>query len=116
MEKMKLYHNPRCSKSRDSFNWLTESKKEFETVEYLKNPPTEKEIKGLLSLLGIKASDLVRKGEADYKALFAKKDPSEAELIKAMAQNPKLIERPILIKGDKAVIGRPLEKVIDLAK
>ena len=111
---MKIYHNPRCSKSRDSYNLLTERGDEFETVEYLKNPLTKKELKDIIKKLGISAEELIRKGEGDFKTNFKGKFLSESEWIDAMIQYPKLIERPIVVRGDKAVIGRPIEKVIEL--
>lgn len=113
---MKIYHNTRCAKSRDSFNLLTEKGIEFETIEYLKTPLTKDDLTELLVKLNIPAKELIRKGEADFKANFKGKELSEAEWIDAMVKFPKLIERPIVVKGDKAVIGRPIEKVIDLLK
>lgn len=111
---LKIYHNPRCSKSRDSFNLLTEKGLTFETVEYLKTPLSKEELTELLSKLNIPAKDLIRKGEKDFKENFKGKELSEEEWIDAMLSFPKLIERPIVVKGDKAVIGRPIEKVIEL--
>ncbi len=111
---MKIYHNPRCSKSRNSFNLLTEKGLEFETIEYLKTPLTKEELKTVIQQLGIPAKDLVRKGEKDFKENFKGKELSEEEWIDAMLTYPKLIERPIVVKGSKAVIGRPIENVIDL--
>lgn len=111
---MKIYHNSRCSKSRDSYNLLIEKGIDFETVEYLKNPLNKKELVELLKKLNIPASELIRKGEADYKENFKGKELTEAQWIDAMVQYPKLIERPIVVKGNKAVIGRPIEKVIEL--
>lgn len=111
---MKLYHNPRCSKSRDSFNLLLEKGAAFETIEYLKNPLSKKELSALLSKLKIPAKALIRKGEADFKANFKGKELSEEEWIDAMIKFPRLMERPIVVKGNKAVIGRPIEKVIEL--
>lgn len=113
---MKIYHNTRCSKSRDAYNLLTEKGLEFETIEYLKTPLNKKEIKDLLTQLNIPAKDLIRKSEADYKENFKGKELSESQWINAMVNFPKLIERPIVVKGNKAVIGRPIEKVIDLLK
>ena len=111
---MKIYHNNRCSKSRDSFNLLTEKGIDFETIEYLKTPLNKKEIEALLKKLAIPAKDLIRKGEADFKANFKGKELTESEWIDAMVTYPKLIERPIVVKGNKAVIGRPIENVIEL--
>jgi arsenate reductase len=113
---MKIYHNPRCSKSRDSFNLLTESGLDFETVEYLKNPPTREELKTLLAQLDMPAEALIRKGDADYKEHFKGKNLTEDQWIDAMIAYPKLIERPIVVKGNKAVVGRPIEQVIALLK
>ena len=107
-----LYHNPRCSKSREALNLLREQGQEPEVILYLETPPNAKTLKALLGKLGIGARDLLRKGEDAYKELnLADEKLSEAALIKAMVENPKLIERPIGINGDKAVIGRPAENV-----
>ena len=111
---MKIYHNPRCSKSRNSHKLLQEKNIDFETVEYLKNPITKEELKGLLAKLGIPAIELIRKNEAEFKENFKGKDLSEDQWIDAMIKFPKLMERPIVVKGNKAVIGRPIEKVIQL--
>lgn len=112
----KIYHNTRCSKSREACGILQDKGVEFETIEYLKTPPTQKEIKGLLKMLGMKAQDIIRKGEPLFKEKFADKKLSESEWIKALAENPILIERPIIVKGNKAIIGRPPEKVLELIK
>lgn len=107
-----LYHNPRCSKSREALNLLREQGQEPEIVLYLETPPNAKTLKALLGKLGIGARDLLRKGEDAYKELnLADEKLSDAALIKAMVENPKLIERPIAVNGDKAVIGRPPENV-----
>lgn len=107
-----LYHNPRCSKSRDALNLLREQGQEPEIILYLETPPTAKQLKALLGKLGVSARELLRKGEDTYKELnLADETLSEAALIKAMVENPKLIERPIAVNGDKAVIGRPPENV-----
>ena len=111
---MKIYHNNRCGKSRDSYNLLKERGLEFETIEYLKTPLNKEELAELLKKLNMPAKDLIRKGEADYKNNFKGKELSEEEWIEAMVQYPKLIERPIVVKGDKAVVGRPIDKVIEL--
>jgi arsenate reductase len=109
---MKIYHNPRCSKSRQGLAILQEAKVDFEIIEYLKNPLTEKEIKTLLSRLNINAIDLVRKNESVWKEKYKGKDLNNQQIITALTENPKLIERPIVIHNNKAVIGRPPEKII----
>ncbi len=110
-----LYHNPRCSKSREALALLRERGQEPEVRLYLEQPPSTKELKTLLEQLGIGARELLRKGEDAYKALGLGDDSlSEAKLIKAMVENPKLIERPIAIVGSKAIIGRPPERVLDI--
>lgn len=111
---IKIYHNNRCSKSREACSILTEQGLAFETIEYLKTPPTNKDIEALLKMLGLKAEEIVRKGEPLYKEKFAGKKLTETQWIKALAENPILIERPIVVKGNKAVIGRPPEKVLEL--
>lgn len=111
---MKILHNPRCSKSRQGLAILTDAKVDFEIIEYLKTPLSEKEIKDIITKLNMEPIDLVRKGEAIWKENFKGKDLSNNQIIKAMADNPKLIERPIVIHNDKAVLGRPSEKIITL--
>jgi len=111
---MKIYHNPRCSKSRQGLALLQDSKIDFEIVEYLKTPLTETDIKELVAKLNIDPLDLVRKNEAIWKEKFKGKELSNEDVIKAMAENPKLIERPIVVHKDKAVIGRPPEKIISI--
>ncbi|MBN8217242.1 MAG: arsenate reductase (glutaredoxin) [Spirochaetes bacterium] len=111
---MKLYHNPRCSKSRESLALLQKKKAPVEVVEYLAHPPTVPELRALLAALGMKAQDLVRTGEALYKEKFAGKSLTEAEWVAALAANPILIERPIFINGKKAVVGRPPERVLEI--
>ena len=110
-----LYHNPRCSKSRDALALLRSQGQEPEVILYLETPPNAKQLKALLAKLGLGARDLLRKGEDAYKELnLADPGLSEAALIKAMVEHPKLIERPIALRGDKAVIGRPPETVLQL--
>jgi len=111
---MKIYHNPRCRKSREGLQILEDSKKKFEVVLYLENPPSEKELKSIISKLGVTPLELVRTGEPDWKENFKGKELTEDEIIKAMVNYPKLIERPIVIKNDKAVVGRPPEKIKEL--
>ncbi|HHB94943.1 MAG TPA: arsenate reductase (glutaredoxin), partial [Campylobacterales bacterium] len=105
MSDIKIWHNPRCSKSRDSFKLLEERGVEAEVVKYLENVPTKEEIQELLKMLGMDAKALMRTKEAVYKELNLKDETSEEALIEAMVSNPKLIERPIVIRGNKAVIG-----------
>ncbi|HIO26255.1 MAG TPA: arsenate reductase (glutaredoxin) [Flavobacteriaceae bacterium] len=111
---IKIYHNPRCSKSREGLQILEESGKDFLIVKYLDIPMKKEEIKKVLELLDISAEELVRKNEKIRKENYKGKDLSEDEIITAMHENPKLIERPIVVNNDKAVIGRPPEKIKDL--
>lgn len=108
---IKIYHNNRCSKSRSAIELLNEQTISYEVIDYLINVPTAKELKEVIALLKIHPFELVRKGEADFKNNFKGKTLSEDEWIAAMIQFPKLIERPIVINGNKAVIGRPTEKI-----
>ncbi|MBL4861684.1 MAG: arsenate reductase (glutaredoxin) [Crocinitomicaceae bacterium] len=114
MPKYKVYHNPRCSKSRMALHYLDEKNASYEVVEYLKSSPSKEELKDILGKLGIGAHDLIRKNEADYKENFKGKKLSEDEWVKAMLDFPKLIERPIVIVGDKAIIARPTERISEL--
>ena len=111
---IKIYHNNRCSKSRCGIEILENSGKEFEVVKYLDNVPTEKELKEIISLLNISPIQIVRKGEKIWKENFKGKELTDAQVITAMLENPKLIERPIIINGNKAVIGRPPEVILDI--
>lgn len=106
-----IYHNPRCTKSRQTLERIREAGQEPQIVEYLKDTPTAEELKALLSKLGIGPQDLLRKGEAIYKEQYKGKELSDEEWVEAMIAHPKLIERPIVVKGDKAVLGRPPENV-----
>ncbi|MAY40050.1 MULTISPECIES: arsenate reductase (glutaredoxin) [Spongiibacter] len=110
-----LYHNPRCSKSRQTLQLLEERGIAPEIVLYLENSPDAETLRGLLSKLGISARQLLRKGEAEYKERgLADESLSEAALIQAMVDAPKLIERPIVVRGDRAVLGRPPENALEL--
>ncbi|MBD0403993.1 arsenate reductase (glutaredoxin) [Flammeovirga sp. EKP202] len=111
---IKIWHNPRCSKSRESLNLLMENGEEVEVREYLKDAPSKAEIEEILSMLNIAPLALIRKGEAIYKENFKGKELTDEEYINAMVEYPKLIERPIVIKDNKAVIGRPPSLVLDL--
>lgn len=109
-----IYHNPRCSKSRQTLALLQDKGIEPEIVEYLKTPPSADEITALLKKLGIEARALMRTKEAAYKELGLTKVEDEKALIAAMAENPVLIERPVVIKGSKAALGRPPEQVLEI--
>lgn len=111
---MQIYHNPRCSKSRETLSMLKKQGIEPEIVLYLDNPPSKKELKEILSKLGISAEQLVRKTEAIFKEEYKGKTLTEAQWIKAMTEHPKLIQRPIVIKGKRAMIGRPPECVLKM--
>ena len=112
---IRIYHNPRCSKSRQTLQLIRDAGVEPEVVEYLQNPPSQKELDNLLKLLGLEPHELMRKGEAVYKELgLGKKDLSRKEAIKVMVENPKLIERPIVVKDNRAILGRPPENVNEL--
>ncbi len=111
---MKIYHNPRCSKSRQGLKILQDAGKEVEIVEYLKTPPTVDELKDIVKKLGMPAEKLIRKNEAIFKENFKDKSFSDDKWIKIMVENPKLIERPIVVGGDRAVLGRPPENIREL--
>ena len=112
---MQIYHHPRCSKSRQTLALLRERGVEPEVIEYLKTPPDEVALARLLAQLGLRPRDLVRTMEPEYKALGLD-DPGldDTALIRAMVEHPKLIERPIVVQGKRAVLGRPPEKVLEL--
>ena len=111
---IKIYHNPRCSKSREGLAVLENSKKEFEIVKYLDEVPSKEELTEIIRLLDISPMLLVRKNEKIWKENFKGKELTDAEIIIAMVQNPKLIERPIIINNKKAIIGRPSESILTI--
>ena len=111
---IKIYHHPRCRKSREALAILEKSNKKFEIVRYLDDIPSEETLTEIIKLLGITPIQLVRKTESIWKEHFKGKELSDAEIIKAMIQNPKLIQRPIVINNNKAVIGRPQENIISI--
>ncbi len=115
MSKITIIHNPRCSKSREALI-LLEGKDNVEVVEYLKDGLTVNQLKDILKKLNISAFDLLRKGEDDYKEQIKGKELTEDEVVNLMVQYPKLIERPIIIQNDKAIIGRPPALVVDFVK
>ena len=112
---VEIFHNPRCSKSRQTLQLLQEQGVEPEVVEYLQTPPDHETLEQVLNMLGMEPRDLMRKKEAEYKE-NGLDDPglTREQLIDAMIAHPKLIERPIVIKDGKAAIGRPPEKVLDI--
>lgn len=111
---IKIFHNNRCSKSRKGVDILENSGKPYEIVKYLENTPTVDELKAIISMLNIKPIELVRKNEAIWKSDFKGKTLSDTAIINAMIEHPKLIERPIVINGNKAVIGRPSELILNI--
>ena len=112
---LKVYFKPTCSTCRTALALIKEETKEKpELIEYLKETPTQKELKEILKMLGMKAEELVRKKESLYKEKYLDKKLSNAEWIKVLVQNPILIERPIVVKDGKAIIGRPVERIKEL--
>ena len=112
MAKAVIYHNPRCTKSRQTLALIRQQDVEPEVVEYLKTPPSEETLRGLLKKLGISAAELIRRKE--HRALKLEETDDEAELIRRMAAHPQIIERPIVVVGGKARIGRPPETVLEI--
>lgn len=108
---IKIYHNPRCRKSREGLQILEESGKTFEIVQYFKEIPSFNELKEIIDLLEISPIELVRKNEAIWKDNYKGKELSDSDIIQAMIENPKLIERPIVINNNKAIVGRPPENI-----
>ncbi len=117
MAQVTIYHNPRCSKSRATLELLRERGEEVEVIHYLDNPPDARTLSGLLDLLGLgqEPRQLMRTGEEVYRNLrIAEKQLTRDELIQVMVENPILIERPIVVKGNRAALGRPPEKVLEI--
>lgn len=111
---IQIYHNPRCGKSRECLAFLEDSNKEFEVIKYLDTIPTFDELKIIIAKLNIKPIELVRQKEKIWIENFKKTTMTDDEIIQAMISNPILIERPIVINGNKAVIARPLEKAMTI--
>jgi arsenate reductase (glutaredoxin) len=109
-----IYHNPRCSKSRQTLALIHDRGIEPQVVEYLQQPPSTAELKRIIALLGIPAHALVRSNETEYRELGLSAESSEAKLVEAMHSHPRLIQRPIVIVGDQARIGRPPEQVNEI--
>jgi len=116
MKNVTIWHNSRCSKSRNAAALLEEQGVEAEVVKYLDTPPSKEELIGMLKMLGLSARELMRTKEDIYKTLDLKNENDEEKLIEAMAANPKLIEIPSVIKDGKAAIGRPIENIVELLK
>ncbi len=113
-DNLTIYHNPKCSKSRETLALLEARGIRPRVVEYLKTPPSAAELSAIVARLGIRPESLVRKGEDIYKAKYAGKTLTDAQWIEAMVRDPVLIERPIVVAGGKAAIGRPPERVLEL--
>jgi len=115
MNDTRLYHNPRCSKSRDTLELLRARGIEPTVINYLETPPVAEELRALLAMLGTSARELLRSGEPEYAELgLADAGKSEDQLVEAMATHPRLIERPVFVHDGRAVIGRPPERVLEL--
>lgn len=114
METVTIYHNPRCSKSRSALALLQGRKVPLHIIEYLKEPPTRAELEGLRKKLGLAPAEWIRKGESEYKQTGLGANSPEDKLLDAMAKHPILIERPIVVRGNHAVVGRPPERVVEL--
>jgi arsenate reductase len=108
---MKIYHNPRCRKSREGIKYLESKKINFEVIDYIKNKLTSEQIRNILNKLQLKPIELVRKNEAIWKEKYKGKDFTDDQLIKILSNEPKLIERPIIVSEKLGVIGRPAENI-----
>jgi arsenate reductase len=109
-----VYHNPRCRKSRETLDLVKRSGESFEIVEYLRTPLNASALKALLEKLQMDPSDLVRKGEALWKEKYRGKDLTDGQILAALEAHPILMERPVVVKGERAILGRPPEKVLEL--
>jgi len=108
-----IYHNPRCSKSRAACELIAARRIELKVIDYLTTPPTRDELRSLVKKLGIKPGELVRRGEVAFKENYEGHEISDEQWLAALIAHPILIERPIIVRGDRAVIGRPPEKVLE---
>lgn len=113
-ETIRIYYNPRCSKCRDTVALVTERGYATELIEYLVTPPGKEELHQLLQQLGMKPLELIRKGEEVFKQNYAGRTLGDEEWLEAMIAHPVLIERPVVVRGDRAVVARPPEKVLAL--
>ena len=109
-----MYHNPRWGKSRKTLQLLRDNGHEPNIIEYLNNPPNIKELSEICNVLQLRPSDIIRKGEKEYKELNISELNRDEDLIEEIVKHPKLMERPIVIKGEKGIIGRPPENVLKL--
>lgn len=114
MNKIQIWHNPRCSKSRNAMTLLEEKGLDVEVIKYLDTPPSKESLIAVLKMLNLEPRALMRTKEEIYVTLNLKDESNDEKLIEAMVANPKLIERPIVIHGSKAAIGRPIENIVDL--
>jgi len=115
MSDVEIWHNPRCSKSRQALKLLEERGVSPKVVKYLEDPPSAPKLTKVLKMLGMEPRDLMRKKEAPYRELgLGDESRTKKELVQAMVENPILIERPVVIRGDRALLGRPPEKALDL--
>ncbi len=114
MKNVTIYHNPRCSKSREALRLLRDRGIEPKVIEYLVDPPSAAKVKELIDLLGVEPHALLRKGEAPYKSLALSPKSSKSEVASAIAKHPILLERPLIVTSKKAVIGRPPERALEI--
>ena len=113
-QQVTIYHNPRCKKSKETLQLLKDNGVKPEIIEYLNTPPSKAELQRLLDLMGIKPYELIRRQEKIFKENYKGKELSDDEWLDVLINNPKLIERPIVVKGDKAAIGRPPENALEV--
>ena len=111
-----IYHNPGCSKSRQSLELVLSKTKNVKVIEYLKIPLTKEELQNILDKLNLKVNDIIRHKEEAYEKYIQGKEPTEDELLDLITKHPILLERPIIIKGNKAVIGRPPENILKIVQ
>ncbi|WP_435625523.1 arsenate reductase (glutaredoxin) [Flagellimonas sp.] len=111
---IKIYHNPRCRKSREGLAFLEDNNADFEEIRYLENPLSKAELADIIKTLGIAPIELVRKSESIWKENYKGKTMSDDQIVEAMVKFPKLIERPIVVHGNQAVVARPAEKIMEI--
>ncbi len=111
---VKIYHNPRCSKSRQTLALIKEQGVEPEVIEYLVTPPSKEELDSILNMLGMEPLELMRRGESEFKEHIRGRQLGRAETVALMVEHPKVIERPIVVSGNRAAVGRPPEAVLEI--